>query len=741
MTPAYPYPDPDPQLAASMKFAAHLLNHHVPVDNLPDYLQHCVPPTPNENQSDDQDEEPQAAPIPRWLSRYVERGFDLVFWSRLADPKNDWKGPRDPSWPNKSYLAADYREGMQVGVKLGIEIAPGRFLWDADLDWAEGIRHAARFMRDTGFAFGRKSKPLGHAFFTSSAPVVSEEYKDTDGTMLVERRGLKKDGTGVGRQTMLPPSIHRESGEIVTLACDGDIAHDDAAVDGLTLYAVACLLGRHWPKNGPTTNQHLLASYVAGFLVRKTVDPDTIPIIVEVAATIGKDDNVEDRVRFAKDTVKKYQAGEAKIPGRPKLAKELGKDVVSLLDTWLESDSTFIRVEGKIVQNSQENLRRALAMLKYEVSYNTFSEKFMVNGAPLGDPELVEIWARIDEECKFRPDWEFYQRMIRRIAWNNPYHPVCDYLDKLVWDGEPRINTWLVEYGGAVDMTEQSDADDSLSYLQAISSIVLIAAVRRIRHPGCKYDEMVVLESPQGWEKSSAIRALCGNDEWFSDDLALNVRSKELIEHTLGKWIIEASDLSGKRKSERGQLKAMLSRQVDGPVRKAYGWMPSERRRQFIFIGTTNDKVNFDDPTGARRFWPVEVQRFNVAGIKTMRDQLWAEAAHREAAGESIRLPERLWPDAEREQEKRREIDPWEDVLRTFLDEVKPRGDGYRRVTTEALWGALGITTERRDRYGATRISETMQRLKFIRTRVYDDDTKKVVVGYSELEASGLGRR
>ena len=44
---------------------------------------------------------------------------------------------------------------------------------------------------------------------------------------------------------------------------------------------------------------------------------------------------------------------------------------------------------------------------------------------------------------------------------------------------------------------------------------------------------------------------LCWNEEWFSDDFALNIGSKELIERTLGKWIIEASDLAGsaKRKS------------------------------------------------------------------------------------------------------------------------------------------------------------------------------------------------
>ena len=44
-----------------------------------------------------------------------------------------------------------------------------------------------------------------------------------------------------------------------------------------------------------------------------------------------------------------------------------------------------------------------------------------------------------------------------------------------------------------------------------------------------------------------------------------------LIERTAGKWIIEAAELHGNRGRETETLKAFLSRQVDGPVRLAYG--------------------------------------------------------------------------------------------------------------------------------------------------------------------------
>jgi hypothetical protein len=50
-------------------------------------------------------------------------------------------------------------------------------------------------------------------------------------------------------------------------------------------------------------------------------------------------------------------------------------------------------------------------------------------------------------------------------------------------------------------------------FARAVSAIVLIAAVRRVRKPGCKFDEMLVLESPQGQGKSTALRTLSVCDD------------------------------------------------------------------------------------------------------------------------------------------------------------------------------------------------------------------------------------
>jgi len=230
-----------------------------------------------------------------------------------------------------------------------------------------------------------------------------------------------------------------------------------------------------------------------------------------------------------------------------------------------------------------------------------------------------------------------------------------------------------------------------------------------------------VLESGQGQLKSSVLRALCPEDAWFSDDLPLNVDAKQIIERTAGKWIIEAADLSGMRKSQVEQLKAMLSRQVDGPVRMAYGRLPVERPRQFIIVGTTNDHHYLQDATGNRRFWPVRVQQFDVDAIRRERDQLWAEAAHREAAGESIRLDASLYTVATKQQNRRRIDDPWEEKLR-----VQFGGEDYCRVPPEDLWMTIGVPVERRDDKAQRRVSTVMQSLGFRRMSVRDQKGRTV---------------
>jgi predicted P-loop ATPase len=669
---------------------------------------------------------------------YFAKNFQVVFWPAVGDQK----GPKDKNWPRNPAKLADYREGDRVGILLGTELSPGRFAHDVDIDWAPGYQVAAAFLPRTEFIYGRASKKISHCIYALSEAIACVQYKDpVDSTMLLEIRGTKEDGS-IGFQSMAPPSIWSKDGkqEPLEFRVHGTPTYFESVAhfrQRITLAAVGMLLAKRFGRNG---FGHEVRLPWAGYLLRAAIPVEDVIAMGEAISIHCNNREISDVRLVVESTAAALAQGTKKVKGGPALAKLLGGDVgrkvISTLNNWLGRDSDFIRTpDGLIVKDNQENVRRAINLLGIELHYQEFAEKMLVSEEgkpqrPLDDRMLNATWLRIDREHRFRPSFLFFEKVITDAAYDNSFHPVRDYLHSLTWDGEPRINAWLATYGGAEDAADNSEVQ---TYLEAVSSIVLIAAVRRILHPGCKYDEMLVLESQQGLSKSSALRALCPRDEWFSDDLPLNVDAKEIIERTLGKWIIEASDLVGGRKADRDHLKSMLSRQVDGPARMAYARIPVERPRQFIIIGTTNSAEYLADATGARRFWPVKVGRFDVDGLVRDRDQLWAEAVVREASDESIRLKEELWSSAGEHQEQRRSVDAWEDALERCVEELDISPSGRVQVITDVLWNHLGIEVARRDLPSARRISEIMQRLGFERAKVRGDG--KVQVGYIKVSA------
>jgi Virulence-associated protein E len=167
--------------------------------------------------------------------------------------------------------------------------------------------------------------------------------------------------------------------------------------------------------------------------------------------------------------------------------------------------------------------------------------------------------------------------------------------------------------------------------------------------------------------RSTVIRTLAVRDEWFLDSVPFNLDPQKVIERLSGKWILEAAELSGIKKADVEHYKQFLSSPGES-ARPAYGRKKLEAPRQCVFIGTTNEEHYLRDETGNRRNWGVKLNgAFDIEALKRDRDQLWAEASFREAAGESIRLDESLWPATAKEQNQRMVADPFDDVLEHAL--------------------------------------------------------------------------
>lgn len=250
--------------------------------------------------------------------------------------------------------------------------------------------------------------------------------------------------------------------------------------------------------------------------------------------------------------------------------------------------------------------------------------------------------------------------------WKNSFHPVKDFLESCRWDGQPRLNTLLVDYLGAEDC----------EYIYHVTRKTFVAAVARIYEPGCKYDTVLTFIGPQGNLKSTMLSKL--GREFFSDNFS-TVQGSASIEQLQGVWIVEIAELSGFRAYEVNAVKHYVARGTDR-YRVAYGRRVEDFPRQCIFVGTVNERNFLKDPTGDRRFWPVmtnlTVPLFSVRDDLTDTEvrQIWAEAVHLYRAGELVYLSPEMETEAKRRQTDHAERDDRVGLVEAYLDTLLPAG-------------------------------------------------------------------
>lgn len=246
------------------------------------------------------------------------------------------------------------------------------------------------------------------------------------------------------------------------------------------------------------------------------------------------------------------------------------------------------------------------------------------------DDSLAAMWLAIREpDWNFTPSSDLIAEAVEVLARANPFHPVREYLRSLKWDGTDRLAYWLSDLLGA----PKND------YTSRVGAWYLMGAVKRVLQPGCKFDYCIVLCGNQGKKKSSILDALAA--EWFGDT-DLDLGHKDSMSALRGKWIYEIAELGALARTEERRQKSFLSRRID-EYRPVYGRREIKAPRQLVFSGTTNEHEWNKDPTGGRRFWPIDVlvDEIDLDALRAIRDQLWAEALRRIDAGE------RYWPTLE----------------------------------------------------------------------------------------------
>jgi putative DNA primase/helicase len=333
------------------------------------------------------------------------------------------------------------------------------------------------------------------------------------------------------------------------------------------------------------------------------------------------------------------------------------------------------------------------------------------------DDLRTALW--LSQHYRFNAEKKLVIHAVLAAAHERRFHPVREYFARLEWDGTPRLATWLAQYCGA--------AEDR--YTQLAGAKFLIGAVARVMRPGCKMDNVLVLEGEQGRWKSTVLATLAG--DWFGDT-PFTIGDKDAYLVIRGNLIYELAELDGFSRTESSRSKAFFSSRYDTFVPKYVAWA-IKVQRQCVFCGTVNHGTYLRDTTGNRRYWPVKIERGAIAELERDRDQLWAEAVREQQAGV------RWWVE-----EEERELFALEQELRyvgdAYEDEIRSWALDKKEFTMAQVLGAC-VTEERSKwtRAEQSRVGEVLATLGYVKKDRGSNSTPRYVYARRERQPGEEG--
>lgn len=338
------------------------------------------------------------------------------------------------------------------------------------------------------------------------------------------------------------------------------------------------------------------------------------------------------------------------------------------------------RTEKGTVKQSITNVRFALnhdPILSGAIRFNEMTERIDIvkdlpwhrDGTVLDDMDEAFLMQYLEENYDLMQEKNI-TKAITVVAGDNRYHPVRDKLNSLIWDGTPRVCHALRHFFGS--------EENELNY-QCLKYF-MTGVIRRVFHPGCKFDEMFCLVGEQGAGKSTFFRFLAMNDEWFTDDLK-NLSDENVYRKMQGHLLIELSEMSATVNARNvEEIRSFLSRQKD-TYKIPYDKHPKDRKRQCAFVGTSNN-LNFlpFDRTGNRRFLAVETNMeqaevhilANEEESRTYIEQMWAEVMVDYIAGNYYtKLPKKYEKELKAMQKDFMPEDSKVGMIQVYLDKCK----------------------------------------------------------------------
>ena len=236
---------------------------------------------------------------------------------------------------------------------------------------------------------------------------------------------------------------------------------------------------------------------------------------------------------------------------------------------------------------------------------------------------------------------------------------------------------------------------------------MMIGAIARAFKPGSAMSWIPIIVGRQGAGKSMFARSLVPDKMFAEMPLPIDKLMTETFRLHCG-WILELSEVDHYfTRKHIENFKNLVTTRVD-EVRFPYDRLPSKLGRRFIMIGTSNRSQFLIDPSGNRRFVPIEVRDgFQVPWrqLQMERDNLWAAALreyHADApyeftSGEIASISEYV--------DAFSEADPWSEEIQRFIE------DKESVFPVEILTKGLNVPVDKCDRTQSRRVTEVLTSL------------------------------
>lgn len=437
-------------------------------------------------------------------------------------------------------------------------------------------------------------------------------------------------------------------------------------------------------------------------------DRESLLRIQEAAATAAAGD-----LRGAEDLLKRGRLSALPEAPAPEILPDVGKPEIAVL------------ARLKLLKNRPDRVK-ADEILRWDsrweqrLWWDDFAKKRMLGERAYQDADDTRISMWLSRVYRVDVAPASISSVAGALALDCARDPLKTYLRTLKWDGKPRISNWLQWGMGVVDTPIR----------RWIGQAWLVQAVARALQPGCQADATLVLLGEQGEGKTSTLRELVGSAFWSESKIDIG-NTPRCYHQVAAAWVHELGEMAdflGSR-MDQNEAKNFLTSPADR-FTPLHGRAGVEWSRRAVFVGTTNRPEILRDPTGARRFWPVEagmtgpIQRTQIVA---QRDQLWAEAVAQFDAGFVWWLPKSRWGELREVQADYKASDSWEDRILEWLSDPQVKILQEPVTSRRILVGAIGKRLDAISRSDEMRVGEIMAGLNWRHKAVWNRALKRTV--------------